>query len=189
MDREVVDRVLAMTSTAPMGIPPTEVGIVVFHGRAKVRQFAADAMTAFRAMRWVFGPVMLTLMRPLMGRTTHRVMRDFVRPLYNHLLARWDAGEDDFTYDAPLALLFHADALADAADCHIAATYAMLAAQSLGLGSCMLGTTAGLAHAKPFKQKYGIGPKNKIGLALVLGYPKATFARAIRREFASVRWG
>jgi ferredoxin len=188
VDRKLVDGILAMTSTAPMGIPPSEVGIVVFHGREKVRQFAADAIAAFRAMRWVFGPVMLTLMRPLMSKTSYRAMREFVRPLYDYIIDRWDQGEDAFTYDAPLAMLFHGDAMADPADCHIAATYAMIAAQSLGLGSCMLGTTAGLAHAKAFKAKYGIPKANKIGLGLVLGYPEATFQRGIRRNLASVKF-
>ena len=88
--------------------------------------------------------------------------------------------------DEILAMLFLAEAMADPADCHIAATYAMIAAQSLGLGSCMLGTTAALAHAKPFKTKYGIPKGNKIGLGLVLGYPASTFQRGIRRKFASV---
>ena len=186
VDRGLVERILAMTSTAPMGIPPTEVGIVVFHGREKVRQFAADAIAAFRSMRWVFGPVMLTLMRPFMDRTSYMVMRDFVRPLVDHIVKHWEQGTDEFTYDAPLAMLFHGDAMADPADCHIAATYAMLAAQSLGLGSCMLGTTAALGHAKPFKKKYGIPAGNKIGLGLVLGYPAVTFERSIRRKLASV---
>ena len=188
VDRKVVDEILAMTSTAPMGIPPSEVGIVVFHGRERVRQLAADAIAAFRAMRWVFGPVMLTLMRPLMSGTTYRMMREFVRPLVDYIVGQWDQGVDAFTYDAPLAMLFHAEAMADPADCHIAATYAMIAAQSLGLGSCMLGTTAALAHAKPFKTKYGIPKGNKIGLGLVLGYPASTFQRGIRRKLASVEF-
>ena len=186
VDRAVVDRVLAMTSTAPMGIPPTEVGIVVFHGRAKVRQFTADAMTAFRAMRWFFHPVMLALMRPLMGKAGYQLMRDFVRPLIEYLLESSERGEDFFAYDAPLALLFHHDPGSDPADAHIAATHAMLAAQSLGLGSCMIGTCPALGHAKPFKAKHGIPPKNKVGLGLVVGYPAATFLRGVRRKMASV---
>lgn len=186
VDRGGVERILAMTSTAPMGIPPTEVGIVVFHGREKVRQFAADAIAAFRSMRWVFGPVMLTVMRPFMDRTSYMVMRDFVRPLVDHIVKHWEQGTDALTYDAPLAMLFHAEGMADPADCHIAATYSMLAAQSLGLGSCMLGTTAALGHAKPFKKKYGIPARNKIGLGLVLGHPAVTFERSIRRKLASV---
>ena len=95
-------------------------------------------------------------------------------------------GEDRFTYSAPAFLLFHHGPITGPTDCHIAATYAMLAAESLGLGSCMLGAVEALNHAKPFKRKYGIPPKNKIGLGRVLGYSDETFRRGIRRRLASV---
>jgi len=186
IDRAVVERILAMTSTAPMGIPPSEVGIVVFHGREKVRQLAADAVGSFRRALKFFRPLMLGLMRPFMGRTDYQTMRDFVRPLLQHIVEHWDAGEDVFAYEAPLAMLFHAGAMGDPADSYIAATYAMIAGQSLGLGSCMLGTTAALAHDPALKAKYGIPRENKVGLGLLLGYPAVHFQRGVRRRLASV---
>jgi len=188
IDRNTMDRILGMTSTAPMGIPPSDVGVVVFHGREKVQEFAADACDSFQRMAWFFSPAVLTVMRPFIGKEQHMAMRDFVRPLLDMLVKKRAEGIDWFTYDAPAALLFHHGPMADPADCHIAATYAMLAAESFGLGSCMLGTTAGLNYAKPFKAKYGIPPKNKIGLALVLGYPERKFRKGVRRRLASVKF-
>ncbi len=188
IDRATLDRILAMTATAPMGIPPSDVGVIVFHERERVQAFAADACEAFRRMAWFFHPVTLAIMRPMLGKENYEAMRDFVRPLIKVLLEKRAEGQDCFTYDAPAAMLFHHGPMADPADCHIAATYAMLAAESLGLGSCMLGTTVGLNQAKPFKQKYGIPPKNKIGLALVLGYSAETFHRGVRRQLASVKF-
>ena len=188
VDRATIDRILAMTSTAPMGIPPSDVGVVVFHGADRVQAFAADACDAFRRMAWFFSPPMLAVMRPFIGKENYLAMRDFVKPLLKMLVDERSKGVDYFTYDAPAALLFHHGPMADPADCHIAATYAMLAAESLGLGSCMLGTTAGLNHAKPFKTKYGIPPKNKIGLGLVLGYPAEKFHNGVRRRLASVKF-
>jgi formate hydrogenlyase subunit 6/NADH:ubiquinone oxidoreductase subunit I len=188
IDRTTLDRVLEMTTTAPMGIPPSDVGVVVFHGRKQVQVFAKDACAAFQRMAWFFHPITLALMRPLLGKENHEAMRDFVRPLIRTLIEKRAEGQDMFTYDAPAALLFHHGPMADPADCTIAATYAMLAAESLGLGSCMLGTTVGLNHAKPFRQRYGIPPKNKIGLALVLGYSAEKFQRGVRRRLASVNF-
>ena len=77
--------------------------------------------------------------------------------------------------------------MGDPADCAIVATYAMLAAESLGLGSCMLGTAAALTQDKPLKAKYGIPPENKVGVALILGYPAVEFRHAVRRRLASVK--
>jgi len=52
------------------------------------------------------------------------------------------------------------------ADAHISATYAMLAAESLGLGSCMIGSASPfLVRSKQLLQKYGL-----------------------RRSLSSVRW-
>jgi ferredoxin len=186
VDRAAVDRILAMISTAPMGIPPSDVGVLVFHGRDKVQGFAQDACDAFKGMAWFFRPVVLGLMRPMLGRENYLAMRDFVRPLLELLMQERSKGVDCFTYDAPLAMLFHHGPMADAADASIAATYAMLAAESLGLGSCLLGTTAGLNHAKAFKAKHRIPPKNKIGLGLVIGHSAETFRHAVRRRLANV---
>jgi len=185
---DTMDRILKMTSTAPMGIPPSDVGVVVFHGRENVQQFAADACAAFHSMSWFFHPVTLALLRPFIGKENYTAMRGFVKPLIDMLVKKRAEGIDWFTYDAPVALLFHHGPMADPADCHIAATYAMLAAESLGLGSCMLGTTVGLNQAKPFKAKYGIPPKNKIGLGLVLGYPANKFRKGVHRRLASIKY-
>jgi ferredoxin len=186
IDRALIDRILAMTATAPVGIPPTGVGIVVFAGRDKVRQFVADSIACFRRLQRMLGPWVLPLMRPLLKRTDYVMMRDFVRPLLRLLVEEWDKGVDAFCYDAPAALLFHHAPDDGPADCHIATTYAMLAAQSLGLGSCMLGTSAALEQDKAFKAKYGIPARNKMGLALTLGYPAVSYRRSLRRQLASV---
>jgi len=188
VDRADVERIVAMTSTAPTGIPPSEVGIVVFHGRAKVQALTADLIASFRRMQRVFRPWRLALMRPFMSKTDYVTVRDFVRPLFELIVARFDAGVDDLFYDAPLVLLFHYGPMSDQADAHIAATYAMLAAQSLGLGSCMIGTMVALNFDKPLKVKCGIPAENKVGLGLIVGHPVVAFHRGLRRQLGSVKY-
>jgi ferredoxin len=186
VDRTALDRILEMTSTAPMGIPPHDVGIVVFHGADRVQAFAADACDVFARMDRFLNPVVLGVMRLFMSKENFAAMRDFIKPLMKMLVQSRRRGEDWFTYNAPAAMLFHYGPLGGPAECHIATTYATLAAESLGLGSCMLGTTEALNHSKPFKTKYGIPPKNHIGLGLILGYPATPFRRGVRRRLASV---
>lgn len=188
VDRAAVDRILEMSATAPMGIPPSEVGILAFHGHEKVRRLAEDAMASFRRTIRMCHPAMLLLMRPFFGKAQHAMMRQFVGPLYRLITREWDEGRDRFTYDAPLALLFHDAPSGDPVDSAIAATYAMLAAESLSLASCMLGTTAALDFDKAFKAKYGIPQQSKIGLGLIIGHPKPKFQRGVRRKLGSVRF-
>jgi ferredoxin len=186
--REIIDRILAATTTAPMGIPPSNVGVLVFHGRAKVRQFAADACDSFKRLLKKMNPLMMGLMRLTMKKADYQAMRDFVVPLLKYLSGMREQGLDRFTYDAPVVFLFHYGPTDDAADSHIAATYAMLAAESLGLCSCLIGSTEALGYDKKWRQKYGIPTENKIGLALTLGYPAVVYHSAIRRRLASVRF-
>jgi hypothetical protein len=68
------------------------------------------------------------------------MFRDFLAVALRGIVEKHTQGEDWLTYDAPCALYFYASPFADPADPLIAATYAMLAAESLGLANCMLGT-------------------------------------------------
>jgi len=188
VERELVERIVEMTSTAPMGIPPHEVGVLVFHGREKVRALSEYACQSFGKMARFFNPLVLTVMRPFVGRAGHAVLRDFVRPLLKLLSESRSEGIDVFAYDAPVAMVFYHSELGDTADATIAATYAMLAAESLGLGSCLLGTVSALDHDKKFKAKYGLPAKSKIGLGLILGYPNVEFQRGVKRRLAAVEY-
>ncbi|WP_163718402.1 nitroreductase family protein [Mangrovibacterium lignilyticum] len=91
-------------------------------------------------------------------------------------------------YDTPLAMYFLSSPYSDPIDPVIPATYAMLAAESLGLGSCMIGSIHPLIRhgAKKFKQHWGIPQKSVNGLVVIFGYPKYRFHKALKRSFAQV---
>jgi nitroreductase/Pyruvate/2-oxoacid:ferredoxin oxidoreductase delta subunit len=186
VEREKVDWILEMTATAPMGIPPSEVGVVVFHGREKVARFSEEMCASFKQMAGKLSPFMLGLMRLWSKKTDIETLRDFVVPLMKMLSGKSEAGEDKFTYGAPAALLFHHGPMADATDSAIAATYAMLAAEAQGLGSCLLGSSVALNYDKKLKARYGIPPENKVGLAMPFGYPELRFTGGVQRRLASV---
>jgi len=94
------------------------------------------------------------------------------------------------SYDAPLALYFYGSPYTDPADPLIAATYAMTAAESLGLGTCMLGgihpfIQSGRA-ARKFREKHGIRFKSREGLFLIIGHPRVKYQHGITRTFANI---
>lgn len=188
VDREVVEQMLQAASMAPMGIPPSDVGVVVFRGQAQVAALSREAISTYRGLRRIFKPWALFLMRPFLKRNTYQTWRHFILPLAGELIEAADNGRDAFAYNAPLALLFHSGPYADAVDGAIAATYAMLAAEALGLGTCLLGVTAALNQNAQFRQKCGIPKGNTIGLGLIAGYPAHKYRRALRRRLGSVVW-
>lgn len=192
-DREVemekVERILEMASTAPMGIPPTDVEVLVFAGRRKVQEFALDINHLMQKALSYFTPARLILMRPLLGRTNVELFKGFILPLCREVVRQRELGHDELFYNAPLAMLFHGSVYSDPLDAGIAATYAMLGAESLGLGSCMIGSVCPfLSRDKSLRSKYGIKRGNKLSIVVVFGYPQYKFSRAIKRDFSEVRY-
>ena len=191
---ELLDRVIAAAATAPMGIPPWEVGIVALNGHERVRELARDTAKLYAGLlKFADHPLVLALLRPFLKGTTYRQLRSFILPLARDIVAADKLGEDHVLYDAPAVLLFHtsphADAVdADAADAVIACTYAMIAAEALGLGSCMIGCVAPpLSRNRKLCAKHGIPAGHKPALVLILGHPAISYRKAIRRAFLSVK--
>lgn len=184
----VLDAILRMASTAPMGIPPTDVEVMVFSGRKKVSEFRADVMDYFKSLSKYFNRGLLMLMRPFMKKVSYEMLRDFIRPVLKEYSKGMEGGADLLFYDCPLLLLFHNGPYSDPADSYIAATYAMIAAESLGLGTCMNGMIPVIDYSRKLRRKYGIPKGNKVALGIMMGYPGIGFQRTLRRNFASVSY-
>ncbi len=137
VEADLIDKVLEAVRTAPMGLPPSVVHILVYS--------------------------------------------------YTGAMAR---GEDLVTYDAPVALYFYGSPLCDPADPIVAATYAILAAESLGLGTCMLGGMHPLIQngraARRFREQQGIRHASREGLIVIMGHPRVVYHKGIRRSLAAV---
>jgi len=66
---------------------------------------------------------------------------------------------------------------------------AMLAAESMGLGSCLIGMVGPfLSRNKKLKEKYGVPPRNRPGIAIVFGYPDIRYRRTVKRRLARVHY-
>jgi nitroreductase/Pyruvate/2-oxoacid:ferredoxin oxidoreductase delta subunit len=186
---ELVAKVLEAASTAPMGIPPSEVQVHVWQGRAKVHKFAQQVVDTMRgSLRFMGGPL-FKLMMLMMKPKEREQMKSFILPLLKMITANWDEGRDVLFYDAPVALLFHTTPYADPSDAMIAATYAMLAAEALGLGNIMIGSAGPLMKFnKKLLAELAIPAENKLPVVLLLGYAETTFHRAIKRRLGGVKY-
>jgi ferredoxin len=190
VDRALIGQVLDAAQTAPMGLPPSDVNVIVFDTREKVRAFTEDFCRYLEKIRWISSGWFLTLMKPFWGKETDELFRNFMRPLIDKYINSMKKGENVVTYDAPVAIYFYGSPWCDPADPVIAATYAMIAAESLGLGTCMLGAIHPLIQsgraARKFRDKHGIRFQSREGIFIIMGYPKAEFLKGIRRGFASI---
>ena len=190
VEQDLIDKIIATASTAPMGLPPSDVNILIINSKEKCFQFSKDYCEYLVNLKWMVTPIGLFFMRIFYGKENGEMFRDFIKPLINTYVGYMKKGENLVTYEAPLALYFYGSPYTDPADPLIAATYAMTAAESLGLGTCMLGgihpfIQSGRA-ARKFREKYGIRFKSREGLFLIIGYPRVKYQHGIARTFANV---
>ncbi len=190
--RTLIDKILETATTAPMGIPPSDVYVMVLDSKEKVRSFAIDYCEYLRGMKWMTSRWFIYAMRPFWGKQTGELFKGFVKPLFDIYVGSMDQGVNNVTYDAPLMFYFYGTAYCDPADPIIAATYAMMAAESLGLGTCMIGGIHPMIQngqkATSFRTRWGIKHRSREGLFLIVGYPMRPFHKGIRRTFASVNF-
>jgi ferredoxin len=191
--RDVIERIIATTAKAPMGVPPSKVMVTVFHGRNAVRSLADKSRLELK--KWVKNfstPVGRAIMRMMIGKDMMTAMREFVIPTSREIVNAFEReNRDALAYDAPACLLFHIrrDSEGPVEDCMIAATYAMLAAHVNELGSVMIGLIPpAVDNSKQMRREYGIPEKNKVVMAVIVGYPRYRFCKTIKRSFADISW-
>jgi len=177
-------------STAPMGIPPSDVEVLVISGKKKVREFSDDVLEHMKTQKWIFSKPALLLMRPIMKKEEYEVLDKFIHPMIEIFEEKRKGGTDWLLYGAPLAVYFHVSPYADPANPFIAATYTMLAAETLGLGSCIIGRIGPMLknRGKKVKEKYGINPRNQPGLVVIFGYSAVKYRRVIRRNLSKIHY-
>jgi hypothetical protein len=181
---------LAAAKTAPMGLPPSAVNVLIFDSKEKTRAFAKDFSEYLKGLKFMTTRLFLIFMRPFWGKETDELFKGFLKPLFKVYPEEMDKGINTINYDAPLAMYFYGSPYSDPADPIIAATYAMIAAETLGLGTCMLGAVHPFIQsgrkAKKFRERHNIKYKSREGLFVIFGYPQVNFKKGILRTFASI---
>jgi len=181
---ELLECIVEMATTAPMGIPPWDIGCVMIRGREEVQRLAAEVVKGYEGFLKMFRPWLLSLMRPFVGKARYVMFLHFLRPLAETYVRGHREGRDHVFYEAPALLIFHHSPYADISDAMIACTYAMLAAESLGLGSTIIGGAPPIIQRnRALCQRLGVPADSTPSACLILGHPATHFRRTIRRRF------
>jgi len=190
VEKEKINQILEAAQTAPMGLPPSDVHVVVLENKVQVHAFASDFSNYLSSIRWMTSNWFMALMRPFWGKANDEMMHSFVKPVFNTFVDSMNKGHNWINYDAPLAMYFYGSPYSDPADPIIAATYAMLAGESLGLGTCMLGAIHPFIQngkkARLFREKWGIKYQSREGLVVIFGYADVHYSQGVKRTFADI---
>ncbi len=179
----LIEKILDTAAAGPMGIPPWDVGCASVLGRRKIQELAAAVISGYEKFLKTFRPF-LGLMRPFMRRSTYDQFKYFILPLADIYVTGHHSGRDMLFYNAPALMIFHHSPYSGQVDATIACTQAMLAAETLGLGTTIIGGAPPIMQRnRQLCSQYGIPPGSTPALAMILGYPAVEFRRAVRRRF------
>jgi nitroreductase/NAD-dependent dihydropyrimidine dehydrogenase PreA subunit len=102
-----------------------------------------------------------------------------------------DGGRDPIHYQAPVLILFHSPPSPSTPkdDCIIAAQTMVLAAMTVGLGTCYIGLLRIAAeNYPPVSEALDLPAGNTLHSTLILGYPQLKFFKAVDRKPMTVQW-
>lgn len=190
--KEIIEKILQSAATAAVSIPPSEVKVLVIQGREKVQEFADDLIIPMESFVNSMSPTVMAI-GEFFGRYIKphkfKMFKDFIIPLCKELVEKRKSGVDYLFYDAPAVIVFYGTELTDKEDSILAANQATLAAEALGLGTCIIGTVpAMLQNDAKLRRKYGFLKNENVGMAFILGYPAIKYRKAFQRNFKQVRF-
>lgn len=189
--RELIDKVLAAVSTAPMGFPPHTTEVIVFTDRDRIQELVPHMIKGFAALEGMLGnPIGRFFVKRATGAPMYRALETHVIPVTKRARMLYEQRQlERYLWHAPAVLLFHADrfATSNLENTWIAVTYAMLAAHALGLGTLVNGLLPPIVdRSKELRAKLGIRKDNQVQAALLLGFPKHRYKRGVERRLKKV---
>ena len=188
---EIIQQIIDSIAFAPYGSAPNKVNISIINNR-KIIESALPLISEFldNIVKWVDNPFMRFMIKYKKGTETFNTIKNHLYPIAKLGNYKLEFG-DRITRNAPAILIFHADKGAEehTNNSLIYATYAMLAAHSLGLGATMIGLVpAGINKIKEVKEIFQIPEGNEAIISLIIGYPKFKYKRAIKRNKENITW-
>jgi hypothetical protein len=176
-----------------MGKPPHTTEILVIDDSDEMDRLRNEIVKDYRAsIRAVKNPLIRPFFKRQVGAELFHTIKEHVIPAAEAANQAFDDnGTDQYMYHAPALMLFHANRWGSSYEenAHLVCTYSMLAAQTLGLGSTIIGMIPPIVdRSKKLRKRYGIPKDNRVITSLILGHPKFRYSKSVKREFPSVRF-
>lgn len=186
VEKEKITRILNIAQQAPSDTNSQDRHYIVLTDRQKINELENNVVKYYKTlMFWMKYPVrkFLSLFTPNLMNELEKVLPDF-----GNMVRKYENGEKPVFRNAPCVVFIYGSKgnLMGKDNCIIAQDYLMLQAESMGLGSCMIGYATG---APDTLAKYLKIPKDQmVYCAIILGYPEYSMARGVDRKDPEVAW-
>ncbi|MBI9074533.1 MAG: nitroreductase family protein [Desulfatibacillum sp.] len=172
VSRETLEELIRLASYAQSGHNSQPVQWRVVYDKEKVHELAGHTIDWMRRV---------TTAEPALAEMLHM----------DRLITAWEMGYDLIMRSAPHLVVAHADADSRPGPvaCHIALTYAELAAPPLGIGTCWAGFFTAAANGwQPLRDALGLPDNQEVHGGLMVGVPKFKYYRMPLRNAPKVNW-
>ena len=191
VEKEKIQQIIDAIAFSPNGSHPSKVEFTVVNNR-KIIESALPKMADFfdNIVKWMNSPFMRFMIKRKKGIETFNTLENHLVPIAKSGNYQVKHG-DRITRNAPAIIIFHANKEAEehTNNSLIFATYAMLAAHSLGLGATIIGLVpSAINKVLEVRQIFKIPEKNEAIISLIIGYPKYKYKKAIKRNKNKVTW-
>jgi nitroreductase len=116
-----------------------------------------------------------------------RSLKKTIPERYDAIMKRYDELEDPIYYSAPVIIFVMGTSSFADLSCPLACQNIMLAARSLGLGSCWIHFGSFVTDDKAIKKRLGLTKGERIFGPIVVGYPK-NFPKSPPKKKPRVKW-
>lgn len=193
ISKEDLEKIVDAISFAPPSFPPIKTEIVVIHDKETIKKAIPLMVDWYEKILSFFkSPIKRYFIKREAGEVKFRTLNNHLMPIIKVKLPFMKNGTEDYiTRGAQAIILFHADKLSEnhTEDIYIALGYGLLKAHSLGIGATAVSLiSVAVNKVDELRKTFQMPDNNEVVAAIILGYPKYHYKRAIKRELKSVKW-
>jgi len=192
VDRAMLEDLIKIGVTAPSGTNSQAWTFTVLPTRKAVISFAEQIATYYGRLNTTAEKTLLRMFLKLIGKgELDAYYRGYYRKV-KKALEEWHESGKDILFHGSTAAIFVGSkpgASCPAEDALLATQNILLAAHSMGLGSCLIGFAVAAMKKDPsIKQAAGIPSEEEIYAVIALGYPDEVYQRTTGRKKVTPRY-
>jgi nitroreductase len=191
--RELLEKLVDAAHTAPTGTGQNVMGLVVIESRERIEEMMKIVHELYASLEKALqNPIGRFMVRRRAGKAKLAVLEGFVMPGM-HWYLRWyrEGRSDEISRDCPAMLIFHGPSSEPQADanCTLAAFHSILAAETLGLGTCFNHLIPPVINrSDALRDMLSIPKHNESHTAVTVGFPKYKWKRSVPHRLAEVKF-
>ncbi|MCD6429823.1 MAG: nitroreductase family protein [Deltaproteobacteria bacterium] len=192
LSREILEDLVKIGLTAPSGTNSQKWTFTIISSRPKMLIFGESIAAYYKKLNRLAESNWLRKLLKLCGRPElHTYYREYYDSIKEGLSQWYEKKEDRLFHGATAAILIGAQPGASCPqdDALLATQNILLGAESMDLGSCLIGfAVEALSRDRKIKEMLKIPADETIYAVIALGYPAISFPRPAGRRKVPIRW-